>query len=85
MKKYQLPTLNDVREFYEDEKVFPFARGLGLWEELEGDDYLFLCGIYALYLEKSTLSMKESRELSNHLKTLCMQKGWINGRLRDGN
>ena len=66
MKKYQLPTLNDLKEFYESS---PFADRLGLWEELEGHDYIFLCHQYALR-ENPTLPMSEVRELSDHLKSL---------------
>ena len=66
MKKYQLPTLNDVREFYESS---PFADRLGVWEELEGHDYTFLCDVYA-FRENPTLPMSEVRELSNHLNSL---------------
>ena len=66
MKKYQLPTLNEVKEFYESS---PFADRLGLWEELETHDYTFLCEVYALR-KNPTLPMSEVRELSNHLKSL---------------
>jgi len=71
MSNHQLPTLDHVREFYED-KTGVFQECLGLWEELRGHDYFFLAHQYALSLEVNpTIPLsKECYELSDYLTDL---------------